>query len=295
MLRQLKRGKAAGLIMHKIDRSARYLRDWADLGDAIDLGIDVRFVHDPIDLHTRGGRLTADIQAVIAADFIRNLREEVRKGIQGRLRQGFYPFKAPRGYLDAGPRQVKRPDPAIAPLIVFAFQRYACGTVSLAQLGKTLHERGLETKAGTPLTPGILSAILHNPFYKGTVVVKGQHFDGHHQPLVTEALFDKVQKVFESKKQRRRTKHHFRYRQTLRCTTCGRHLVGEQQKGRVYYRCQRRHVCVREDRISAQDDRYELFSGVLAPENGQLEPWGKFDSPRGIDQPQDSTCDKWLS
>ena len=36
MLRQLKRGKATGLIMHKIDRSARNPRDWADISDLSD-------------------------------------------------------------------------------------------------------------------------------------------------------------------------------------------------------------------------------------------------------------------
>jgi len=36
MLRALKRGEACGVIIHKIDRSARNLKDWADLGELID-------------------------------------------------------------------------------------------------------------------------------------------------------------------------------------------------------------------------------------------------------------------
>src|SRR5947208_395664 len=98
MIKQLKRGAAAGVIIHKIDRSARNLRDWADLGDLIDRGIEVHFVTDNFDLLSRGGRLSADIQAVVAADYIRNLREEVRKGLYGRLKQGIYHFGAPIGY-----------------------------------------------------------------------------------------------------------------------------------------------------------------------------------------------------
>jgi DNA invertase Pin-like site-specific DNA recombinase len=86
MLKLLKRGKASGVIIHKIDRSARNLK--ADLGQLIDEGIDVRFSQESLDLNTRGGRLSADIQAVVAADFIRNLREETRKGFYGRLKQG---------------------------------------------------------------------------------------------------------------------------------------------------------------------------------------------------------------
>src|SRR5262245_59273972 len=65
MLRLLKQGKAGGLIIHKIDRSARNLRDWADLGQLIDEGIEIHFANESLDLHSRGGRLSADIQAVV--------------------------------------------------------------------------------------------------------------------------------------------------------------------------------------------------------------------------------------
>ena len=80
MLKGLEAGKAQGVIIHKIDRSARNLRDWTDLGELIDRGIEVHFANESLDLHSRGGRLSADIQAVVAADYIRNLREETRKG-----------------------------------------------------------------------------------------------------------------------------------------------------------------------------------------------------------------------
>src|SRR6185437_6503452 len=79
MLSLLKRGGVDGVLMHKIDRSARNLKDWADLGELIDRGVAVRFVNESIDMTSRGGRLSADIQAVVAADYIRNLREETRK------------------------------------------------------------------------------------------------------------------------------------------------------------------------------------------------------------------------
>src|SRR5215204_5732889 len=39
MLKALRRGSANGVIIHKIDRSARNLRDWADLGGLIDSGV----------------------------------------------------------------------------------------------------------------------------------------------------------------------------------------------------------------------------------------------------------------
>src|SRR5258708_38130601 len=99
MLKLLRTGKASGVIIHKIDRSARNLKDWADLGELIDSGIEVHFANESLDLNSRGGRLSADIQAVVAADYIRNLREETKKGYYGRFKQGLYPRPAPIGYL----------------------------------------------------------------------------------------------------------------------------------------------------------------------------------------------------
>src|SRR5689334_13693990 len=107
MLRLLRKGKASGVIIHKIDRSARNLKDWAELGELIDSGIAVHFTNESLDLNSTTGRLSADIQAVVAAHYIRNLREETLKGFYGRLKQGIYPMPALLGYLDAGPGKTK--------------------------------------------------------------------------------------------------------------------------------------------------------------------------------------------
>jgi DNA invertase Pin-like site-specific DNA recombinase len=116
MLKLLRSGKAAGVMIHKIDRSARNMKDWAELGELIDGGIEVHFVNESLDLASRGGRLSADIQAVVAADYIRNLRDETRKGFYGRIKQGLYPLPAPIGYIDTGKGKPKELDPVRAPL-----------------------------------------------------------------------------------------------------------------------------------------------------------------------------------
>ena len=47
MLQLLRNGKGEGVIIHKIDRSARNLKDWSDLGELIDEGIEVHFANLP--------------------------------------------------------------------------------------------------------------------------------------------------------------------------------------------------------------------------------------------------------
>src|SRR5437660_521067 len=69
MVAALKKGKASGVIFHKIDRSARNLKDWSAVQDLADLGIDVRFTQESIDLQSNEGKLTGDFLAVIAAHY----------------------------------------------------------------------------------------------------------------------------------------------------------------------------------------------------------------------------------
>ncbi len=254
MLRLLERRTVSGVVLHKIDRGARNLKDWANLRDLTDRGIDVLFAHESLDLTSRSGALAADLQAVIAADYIRNLRDEVKKGIYGRLKQGLYPLPAPLGYLNRGGGNPKVPDPDRALLIRKAFELYSTGAYSLHVLSDTLYGLGLRSTAGGRVTANRLSEILHDSFYVGLIRIKrnGQTFSGVHEPIVSVSLFEQVQAVLSGKAQGRTATHAFVFRRMIRCGTCRYALIGERQKGHVYYRCHTRSchsVCLRENRV----------------------------------------------
>lgn len=269
MLKALKQGKADGLVIHKIDRSARNLKDWADLGSLIDSGIEVHFANESLDLKSRGGRLSADIQAVVAADYIRNLREETKKGIYGRLRQGLYPFPARVGYLDAGKGNPKRPDPVQAPLVKQAFELYASGNYGLNALVEKMYELGLRNKNNKKISRNGLVCILKNPFYMGLIKIDaiGEMFVGIHSPIISKRLFDEVQDVFAGKLRIKRTKHFFIFRQVVNCRLCSNLLVAERQKGNVYYRCQTKRCpqkTIREELIESK--LFEIYEHLQLSE-----------------------------
>lgn len=254
MLRLLKQGKTQGLLIHKIDRSARNLKDWADLGELIDQGIEVHFANESLDLSSRGGRLSADIQAVVAADYIRNLREEAKKGINGRLKQGILPLPAPVGYLDKGKAKPKEPDPQKAPLVKKAFELYATGQYNLETLIEEMHLLGLRNRRGGRVSMSGMSVLLNNPFYIGLIRIKrtGETYPGAHLPLISKSLFDRVQAILNGRVNARLVRHDFLFRRLLRCKACGYTVTGELQKGHVYYRCHFRgcfRASVREDEI----------------------------------------------
>jgi len=254
MVRALRAKKADGVIIHKIDRSARNIADWAKVGELSDEGIDIHFVTETLDFRSRGGRLTADIQAVIAADYIRNLREETVKGMRGRLKQGLWPWKAPPGYLDAGRGQLKIIDPIVAPFVRRLFELYATGAYSLFSLGKHVAHQAKLPELSRLIQPSMLSYLLSNPFYCGILLLRGtgERFPGHHEPLISVELFQEVQAVRNGRTSHKVHRHSFSFPGLFKCGTCGRVMVGERQKGHNYYRCHTRGCdtkSVREERL----------------------------------------------
>ncbi|WP_371226354.1 recombinase family protein [Roseovarius sp. 2305UL8-3] len=266
MLKQLKQGKAKGVIIHKIDRSARNLRDWAMFSELPDAGVSVYVATESLDFNSRGGRLTADIQAVIAADYIRNLREECIKGMNGRLKQGLFPWGAPPGYLNQGGGKPKIPCPKTAPLIKLAFELYATRQYSYDALLDELHRRGLRNTRGGKLTLCGLGNILQNPFYIGLMHIKssGKTYEGVHKPIVPVATWKQVQAIRSERSGPKSTRHNHLFQGIFRCGLCDKPMVPEKQKGHVYYRCKQRDC-------ATKTIREELLDHAIRQELKRLE------------------------
>jgi len=255
MIARLRKGHAQGFVVHKIDRSARNLKDWALVSELPDAGIDVHIATESLDFNTRGGRMTADFLAVIAADFIRNQREETKKGLNGRLKQGLYPFKAPLGYLDMGRGAPKVPCPIKAPLIKELYQLYLSGQHSLRSLHVEMQQRGLKGHTENLVSLHGIEKVLSNTFYHGLITIArtGETFDGVHEPLVTKAAFRQVQRIKSRRCGPKVTRHNHVFLGLFRCGLCAGPMVPERQKVvHVYYRCPRQNCCMktmREDRL----------------------------------------------
>jgi site-specific DNA recombinase len=275
MVAALKKRKASGVIFHKIDRSARNLRDWSAVQDLADLGIDVRFTQESVNLGSNEGKLTGDFLAVISAHYIRNLREEVLKGLRGRLKQGLYPFMAPTGYLNRGGGNPKIPDPERAPFIRLAFELYSTGKFSLNSLSDELYERGLRSNTGKKIGDNRLAEILRNTFYIGIIRINrsAESYAGVHHPIVSKSLFDRVQHVIDGKLTTRPLTHDFMFRRMITCAHCRYRLIGERQKGNVYYRCHTRtcpSLTIRENRIDATIQRHLIPLSLTKEESAEL-------------------------
>ena len=132
------------LVVHKLDRLARNLEDHAAIRAALRKAhVQLHSVTETLE-DSASGKLVEGILASIAEFYSANLGQEIRKGMDQKAAQGGWPVRAPFGYRNVrrdGPgrrgESVLEPDPQ-APLVVWAFERYATGSLSLDALTDAL-------------------------------------------------------------------------------------------------------------------------------------------------------------
>ena len=232
------------LLVEKTDRLYRNLKDYITIDD---LGIDIHFAKEGIVLSPKSHsseKFLHGIKVLMAKNYVDNLSEETRKGLQEKAEQGIWPLKASLGYGNVkrgDGKKVIEPDPETSPLVCQVFEWYATGNYALEQLAEMARDAGLRAqRSGKPLGRSGIHKLLCNRVYYGEFVWKGRIYKGVHEPIVTRELWDKVQGIlrFRSTKKPRRVKHHFAFSNLITCAHCGCSLVGEIKKGRyVYYHC----------------------------------------------------------
>lgn len=250
MIADLHEKKANGFIIHKIDRISRNNHDWAIVNDLIDQGYEVHSATESLNLKEVSGRMVADFHALIATNYSRNLSQESKKGLYGRLKQGIYPFRAPVGYLDQGKGVAKAIDPIKSPLVIKLFRYYVHEGYSIRELTAKMNREGLTNSLGNRLDKNGVTCILKNSFYTGIISVKGRQFQGAHKALISQSMFKKAQDIMVGKTNAKKFKHNFQFRKRIRCNLCKYRLTGERQKGHIYYRCHTRGCAMKSLRES---------------------------------------------
>ena len=226
------------VIVHKVDRLARNRADDVAISLAIEqAGGQLVSVSEGID-DTPSGMMLHGIMSTIAEFYSRNLATETKKGTLQKVEQGGTPFRAPLGYLNVITRVNEREvrtiglDPERAPLVKWLFEQYATGEWSYKRLAKAVTARGLTTRP-TPEHPArpidfkTVAWILKNTYYIGQVTYGGLTYDGSHEPLVSKALFQRVQDQIAAHQHAKEhpSKHRHYLAGSLRCARCGHALV----------------------------------------------------------------------
>jgi len=114
---------------------------------------------------------------------------------------------------------------------------------------------------GKPVTKSSISKMLVNPFYIGLIRIQrtGETYQGVHEPIIPVSLFKQAEAVRNGREIKKSTRHNFLFRGLFRCANCSGAMIGELQKGSVYYRCHVKNCptkSMREDEILDRVYRY---------------------------------------
>lgn len=259
MIQLIHSGEANGILTYHVDRLSRNLKDAGEITELMDRGLllDVR---TPTDTYvTSGDLLKMNINYVFAENYSRELSEKVQEGNRTKISKGEYPSMAPIGYLNVKNGIV--PDPERAHFISKIFEYYDSGNYSIGGITKLVYEQGLRSKRGNKLYKSSIERILKSPEYYGVILRKGVIYPGNHEPLISKALFDSVQKRLQLKTRSHVKSLFFLYREYLVCHKCGCKLTATTKKGNhTYYYCTNaKNICDQHKRYIKESEMEELL------------------------------------
>src|SRR5581483_6466552 len=300
MLKHIEAGEASGILAWHPDRLARNSADGSRIIEFLDLGklVDLKFYTFWFE-NTPQGKANLGHEFVQSKQFSDKLACDTMRGQREKAEMGYYPGIAPRGYLNNVATKTVVPDPQLAPIIRKAFERYAEGNLTIDDIRRELAKGGITTRAnsqwksngGNMIHRDLVRRMLSNPFYYGHFVYAGIHYEGKHEPLISQRLFDRVQTVLAG---RCRPKSPERlpkaFTRLLSCGHCRMAVTAEVQKGHVYYRCTRKSriiACaepfIREEHLERDISR--MLADCTMPDN-----WATYMLGRLSDEARESAA-----
>ena len=132
------------------------------------------------------------------------------------------------------------PDPNQRHLIVKMFEMYSTGNYSIRQIADEMEKLGLKSKRGKSVVLSKIDDALKDSFYYGVMKTKDGLYPHRHEPLISYDLFEKVQQVRLSRKQKpfQPVSKPFIFRGLITCSNCQCLITPEIKKGEyTYYSC----------------------------------------------------------
>lgn len=251
------------ILVEKTDRLYRNFKDYVNLGET---KFDIHLVKEGSIISQSSSsheKFVHGIKVLIAKNFIDNLSEETKKGRLKKVKEGYFIGQVPYGYRKLDPR-TSIIDEEKAPFVRRAFELYSQGDLSLEKVRNILFEEKLFYLPSTPkVSCGQLDLILKNPAYTGAIRFQDEIYEGKHEAIITDKLFNDTQKAFRKDgKPLTRKEHQFLFAGMLKCAECGCAITSEIKKGKyIYYRCtgydktcSQKKVYIREEELEKQFD-----------------------------------------
>jgi site-specific DNA recombinase len=235
------------LLVYRVDRFSRNLRDMVTLLDELDdAGVVFRSATEPFDTSTPMGRMLVQMLGMFAQFERDTIIDRVIAGMERKAASGKWKGgKRPYGYQADKATATLVPDPAEAAVVTMIYSLYTRDRLGARAIAKILNERGHRTTSGGPWSGHQVIRALTNRAYLGELTFRGVTVTGTHPPLITPADFDQAQEILgqrgESHAHRAASGSDYLLTGKLRCPKCGKAMIGTRATGRSrtyrYYTC----------------------------------------------------------
>ena len=196
-----KKNGIKAVIIYKLDRLSRNTDDYSQLRLLLKrYGVEIKSTSEHFE-NTPVGRFMENTMANIS-QFDNDIRaERCAGGMRDAMRDGRYVWMATVGYknVQVAGRATITQDEIMAPLILKTFQLVALNTYPTEEVRRMMTKEGLLNKKGKPFTKGYFYTMLTNELFAGWIVKFGEKHKGHFEQIVTEDLFNQVQRILKSR------------------------------------------------------------------------------------------------
>ncbi len=269
------------VLVWKVDRLARNVGDHFNIKAVLlKQGARVMSVTEPIGADPEGKLLETILAGF--AQFDNDLRAaRTVQGMRRKIQEGLFPWKPPLGYgiaVQPGSKKTvaDEPDKPVFGQLQKAWEEYATGAYTKAEIIRLLKARGVRTKHGRPITKQSLDNMLRDRYYAGIIRdpwSETEHM-GRHLPMVSQEVYAKIQAVIETRQRtvrHERVRPEFPLRSFARCSHCEHYLTGSHSRGRSkyysYYHCFNGSCSMRDNQgTEALHDEFTAFLASITPD-----------------------------
>lgn len=254
MIERINNGEANGIICWKLNRLARNPIDGGNIQWLIQNGVIRHIMTPERDYKTGDNVLIMSVEFGMANQFIIDLSNDTKRGLDNKLKEGWLPNIAPIGYSNNVLKHTIVKDSERFGLVRQMWNLMLTGSYTPSQiLEKASNEWGLRTRkhkriGGKELSLSGIYRVFSNVFYAGIISRKdGREFQGKHEQMITIEEFERVQELLGRKGKPRPKKHQFAFTGVIRCSECGCLYTAErkhklihktgQMKEYAYYHC----------------------------------------------------------
>ena len=237
LLGDIKSGQIEVVLTYKIDRLTRSSKDFYGLIEFFEKhNVSYVSVTERFDTSSASGRLLRNIMLTFAQFEREMTSERTRDKLLQRAEKGLWNG----GYVPLG---YKREDGRLlvskgeAKLVREIFENFIL-TNSLKKATDFAKENEIKSSAsGNILTINGVAHILKNPAYIGKMRWNRKLYNGLHEPIISNELFERAQEIFKPKIIKKRLYKEFMLTGLVKCAECGSAMTNNytNKKSRRYY------------------------------------------------------------